>query len=294
MNDAERLQGRLIRSEDIEWIRELLVQHPDWHRTRLSREIAEAWQWYDATGRLKDMACRTLLLKLERRGDIELPRRRRAGVNHRRGVDFQPVLHDSSPIETSLDQLGPIELVEADTPDRRELWQTLLSGYHYLGFRTPVGQSIRYLALDPQQRPVGCFLFGAAAWTVGPRDRFIGWNPAQRKANLHKVLNNMRFLIPPWVRVRHLASHLLGLAIDQLPRDWTGKYGAPVHLVESFVDTERFRGTCYQAANWQLVGQSTGRTRNDRHSCIHQPPKAIYLYPLHRRFRERLTETKES
>ncbi len=293
MDDAETLQGRLVRPSDIAWIRELLREHPDWHRTQLSREIARAWEWRDATGRLKDMACRTLLLKLERRGDIQLPKRRHASVNHRRGAGFQPVLHDTSPIEVPLAQIRPIRLIQADTPDTRDLWQTLLSAYHYLGFSTRVGQSIRYLAVDRHQRPVGCLLFGSAAWTVAARDTFIGWDPAARKANLHKVLNNMRFLIPPWVRVPHLASHLLGRVADQLPHDWVLKYATPVYLLETFVDTGRFRGTCYKAANWRLVGQSTGRTRNDRYNCIRQPRKAIYVYALDRHFRKRLTETRE-
>jgi hypothetical protein len=294
MNSTKTLQGRLIRPEDIDWIRCLLRQHPEWHRTRLSREIAQAWQWRDATGRLKDMACRTLLLKLDRRGEIQLPRRRRPSVNHRRATCFEPVLHDTAPIEVSLAQLRPIELIQADSADTRDLWQTLLSAYHYLGFSTRVGQSIRYLAVDRHRRPVGCLLFGSAAWTVAARDTFIGWDHAARKANLHKVLNNMRFLIPPWVSVPHLASHLLGLVARQLPQDWAVKYAAPVHLLETFVDTERFRGTCYKAANWRRVGESTGRTRNDRHACIRQSRKAIYVYPLHRRFREQLTETKET
>ena len=221
---------------------------------------------------------------------IQLPSRRRVPVNHRRATGFEPVLHDTAPIEVPLAQLCPIELIQADEPDLRDLWQTLLSTYHYLGFSTCVGQSVRYLALDRHRRPVGCMLFGAAAWTVAARDRFIGWTHAQRKANLHKVLNNMRFLIPPWVRVPHLASHLLGLAAHQLPPDWLSKYATPTLLLETFVDTERFNGTCYKAANWRLVGQTTGRTRNDRHTSIHQPQKAIYVYPLHRAFQQRLTQ----
>lgn len=293
MNSPETLQGRLIRPEDVDWIRYLLRQNPDWNRTRLSREIAEAWQWRDATGRLKDMACRTLLLKLERRGEIQLPRRRIPSVNHRRGTGFEPVLHDTTAIEVPLAQLRPIRLIQADTTDVRDLWQTLLSLYHYLGFSTQVGQSIRYLALDCHQRPVGCLLFGSAAWTLLARDQFIGWDHAARKANLHMVLNNMRFLIPPWVHVPHLASHLLGLVARQLPQDWAQKYATPIHLLETFVDTERFGGTCYKAANWRLVGQTTGRTRNDRYSCIQQPRKSVYVYPLHRRFREQLIKTKE-
>ena len=290
MNEAEVLQGRLIRSEDIAWIQELVRQHPDWHRTRLSREIAQAWEWFDATGRLKDMACRTLLLKLERRGDLRLPVRRRAPVNHRRAVGFQPVLHDTTRIEGPLAPLRPIQLRVADTATAAALWQTLLSAYHYLGFKTRVGQSLRYLAVDRHQRPVGCLLFGAAAWTCAPRDRFIGWTPAQRQAHLPQVLNNMRFLIPPWVHVPHLASHLLALAARQLPADWQRRYGARLQLLETFVDRTRFAGTCYRAANWRQVGETTGRSRQDRYSRLHVPIKAVYVYPLHPRFREQLCQ----
>lgn len=286
----EVLQGRLIRAEDIEWIRAILSDHPDWHRTRVSREIARAWQWYDATGRLKDMACRALLLKLERRGDLQLPGRRRAPVNHRRAVDFQPVLHDTTAMEGALADLRPIQLLEVEATDHGPLWQTLLGAYHYLGFRTRVGHSLRYLARDRHQRPVGCLLFGAAAWRVAARDRFIGWTPAQRQLHLPQVLNNMRFLIPPWVRVPHLASHLLALAARQVPADWQRKYGFPIHLLETFVDKTRFSGTCYQAANWHHVGDTTGRSRQDRHGCLQLPIKGVYLYPLQPRFRERLRQ----
>jgi hypothetical protein len=241
-------------------------------------------------GRLKDMACRTLLLKLERRGNISLPVRRRAPVNHRRTVSFQPVLHDTTPIQGPLANLRPIQLIVADKAATAPLWQTLLSAYHYLGFKTRVGHSLRYLALDRQDRPVGCSLFGAAAWTCAPRDRFIGWTSAQRQAHLPNVLNNMRFLIPPWVRVPHLAGHLLALAVRQLPADWQRKYGFPIYLLETFVDKSRFSGTCYRAANWLPVGETTGRSRQDRDRLLRVPVKAVYVYPLHPHFLEQLCQ----
>jgi hypothetical protein len=175
----------------------------------LSIEICRLWNWIDATGRLKEMACRTLLLKLDRRGLIHLPARVGPGTNHRRSKSFQPLTHDTTPIEGSLALLQPIQLLCADSGPVATMWQTLLSLYHYLGFTTKVGRSISYLAVDRHGRPVGCLLFGACAWKIAARDRFIGWDISQRRANMHKIANNMRFLIPPFVRVPHLASHLL-------------------------------------------------------------------------------------
>lgn len=283
-------QRRAITDAEVRGIQALIGEHPEWHRTRLSREVAERWQWYDATGRLKDMACRNLLLKLEQRGDLRLPARRRAPVNHRRGVDFQPVLHDTAPIAGALADLRPVRLITVHSSEVAALWQTLLRLYHYLGFTTRVGQSLRYLALDRHQRPVGALLFGAPAWKVAVRDVFIGWSAAQRQARLPHLVNNMRFLIPPWVRVPHLASHMLALAMRQLPADWQRQYGLPLYLAETFVDTTRFAGTCYQAANWRCVGQTTGRSRDDRYRRLQVPVKTVYVYPLHAQFRERLCQ----
>jgi hypothetical protein len=288
MNETQLIQGRMISPEDIEQIRALLRENPQWHRTRLSVELCRLWNWIDATGRLKDMACRTLLLKLDRRGLIQLPARVGPSTNHRRSKSFQPLPHDTTPIQASLALLQPIQLLCADTGPVAAMWQTLLSLYHYLGFTTKVGRSISYLAVDRYRRPVGCVLFGAAAWKTAPRDRFIGWDSSQRSANLHKIANNMRFLIPPFVRVPHLASHLLSLAIDRVRCDWPQKYGFSLCLLETFVDTSRFAGTCYRAANWHYVGQTTGRSRNDTHRSIQKPVKAIYLYPLQKRFRHHL------
>jgi hypothetical protein len=288
MNETQLIQGRLISPEDIEQIRALMIENPKWHRTRLSIEICRLWNWIDATGRHKDMACRTLLLKLDRRGLIHLPARVGPSTNHRRSKSFQPLAHDTTPIEGSLALLQPIQLLCADSGPVAAMWQTLLSLYHYLGFTTKVGRSISYLAVDRHGRPVGCLLFGACAWKTAARDRFIGWDSSQRCANMHKIANNMRFLIPPFVRVPHLASHLLSLAIDRLRCDWPQKYGFSLCLLETFVDTSRFAGTCYRAANFKYVGDTTGRSRNDTHHSIQKPIKAIYLYPMHKHFQKHL------
>jgi len=284
------LQGRHLCTADIEWIRTLMAEHPLWHRTQLSREICRSWDWKDEIGRPKDMACRTLLLKLERRGLLQLPPRRGASANHRRGLSFEPVQHDTHPIQGSLADLAPITLCLADKGAERALWQTLLQQYHYLSFTTRVGKSLNYLAFDRQQRPVAVLLFGAAAWKVASRDRFIGWTQAQRLRHLHRMANNMRFLIPPWVRVPHLASHVLARVCRRISQDWLCKYGHGLALLETFVEQPRFVGTCYRAANWIAVGETTGRTRNDIHHAIISPIKCVMLYPLQLDFRRSLME----
>lgn len=291
MDNYITIQGQSLSSADIGQIRELISSHPDWNRTRLSRELCRLWDWRTPTGQIKDMACRTMLLKLHRRGFISLPARQLENVNQGRGKSFQPVFHSTCPIECSLSDLGEVTLSIADSGDMQKLWRTLLHCYHYLGFSTRVGKSICYLALDSGQRPVGALLFGAAAWKVGGRDSFIGWDHCLRRQNLDFIVNNMRFLIPPWVRVPHLASHLLALAARRLNSDWQKKYGHEVVLLETFVEKSRFRGTCYKAANWIHVGETAGRTRNDARHDISAQVKAVYVYPLRRDFRRVLTQT---
>lgn len=288
MKEVIRVQGRKLSADDLAYIREQISAHPDWHRTRLSRELCAAWDWTDEAGRRKDMACRTMLLKLERRGLLELPARRNPSINHFRGKSFQPVLHETGAIRSPLRSIHPASLNGADRGDEARLWQTLLVQYHYLGFTTRVGQSLRYVAYASDGRPVACLLFGAPAWKAAARDAFIGWSAKARERNLSRVVNNMRFLIPPWVHVPHLASHILAMALRRLPEDWRAKYGFEPVLVETFVEQKRFQGTCYKAANWQCVGATTGRSRQDRNHRIKVPIKDIYLYPLCRNFKKTL------
>jgi hypothetical protein len=290
MTEELVVQGRRLRPADLDWIRGMLVAHPQWHRTQLSREICRSWAWKDERGRDKDMACRTMLLKLEGRGLLQLPARRGPSVNHRRSQAFAPVLHETRPVHGPLAEVVPITLRIAEKGPDQALWQTLLHLYHYLGFTTQVGKSLRYLGFDRQERPVAALLFGAAAWRVESRDRFIGWTGPQRRRNLSRVANNMRFLIPPWVRVPHLASHLLAQVARRISADWEHRYGHPLALLETFVETPRFTGTCYRAANWIGVGQTTGRTRNDVHKSIAAPIKRVMVYPLRADFRRLLQE----
>lgn len=282
------IQGRQVTSDDIELIRRLREENPSWHRTRLSRELCAQWNWCTLKGRPKDMACRTLLLKLERQGHITLPPRLTKAHNAVRHQSLQYVLHSTSPVCCDLKALLPLRICPVQSQSQDALFKSFLSLYHYLGYSGTVGEHMKYLVYDRQQTPLACLLFGSAAWKVAPRDRFIGWDAETRQRHLHLVTNNMRFLILPWVRVSHLASHLLGRIAKRIDRDWQQKYGHPIYLLETFVESNRFQGICYQAANWHCVGQTTGRTRNDRHRVIHVPVKDVYLYPLTKNFQEAL------
>lgn len=283
------MQGQKITPADIHYIQELLTCYPLWHRTQISRELCKIWNWRNTNGQLKDMACRTLLLKLERSGHITLPARRRAPVNHSRGTSMITMDHSTETISCDLKSLFGIKIILAQSKsDHDSLFNNLLSRYHYLGHRTTVGENMKYLITDDADRPLSCILFGSAAWKTLPRDTFIGWDHSMRERNVNKITNNTRFLILPWVKIPHLASHILGKISRRINKDWVSKYGHPVYLLETFVDRSRFRGTCYKAANWILTGQTKGRTRNDRHTSIQVTAKDVYLYPLVKDFREKL------
>ena len=275
------IQGRPLSGVDIELIRGLLDEHPEWCRSRLSVELCERWAWRNAQGRLKDMAARTLLLKLERAGHIRLPPRRGPSPNGRRNRVVPLELPAPAPIRGTLRDLRPLTVnVVAPGSEDLRLFNGLLAHGHYLGHRNTVGENLRYLVRDRQGRPVACALFGSAAWKCADRDIFLGWNRDTRERNLQSLTNNTRFLIPAWVQVPHLASHVLGFIARRIRSDWQAKYGHPIHALETFVDRSRFKGTCYRAANWQRLGATRGRTRNDRAHRIRATIKDVYLYPL--------------
>jgi hypothetical protein len=287
------LQGRTFSGDDLRALRALIAQHPDWHRTALSRHLCELWNWRNGAGRLKDMAARTLLLKLHARGLIELPppQTRTGRPCAQAPPVFEPELLPSAPtpIDGSLASLQPVSLELAHTPGLRRRVRQLLAQYHYRGFNGAVGENVQYLAQDVRGRELAVMVFGAAAWKVAVRDRFIGWSVAQRQQRLGALANQQRFLILPWVRVAHLASHLLARATRRLSADWQARYGHPVWLVETFVEQDRFAGTAYQAAGWLHLGPTTGRTRQDRQHTLQSPRKSVWVRPLHPTFRQRLT-----
>ena len=288
MEQGTPVQGRTLSTDDIVYIRQQIRDHPDWHRTRLSQEVCRHWNWINGKGDLKDMAARSLLRKLDAKGLIRLPSPVRSANNAFRHRTDGLIDVDQIPITEGLSEIAPIRVVSVQEPSHARLFRGLLQAHHYLGYSGPVGENLRYLVFDREERPLACLLFGAPAWRVADRDRFIGWNDAVRKQGLSHIANNMRFLILPWVRVEHLASHLLGQVRRRLSADWLSKYGHPIDLLETFVEEDRFRGTCYAAANWIRVGQTTGRSRNDRHKRLQVPVKSVWLYPLGKHFRSRL------
>jgi len=289
MDTESVIQGRLIRPADVLLIGDLVAQNPAASRYKLSRLLCQVWDWRDPKGQLKDMAARSLLRKLSERGWITLPAKRRESPNRMRHKTVGRVEHDQDPIASSLAELSPLQVRELSRyPEDLPLFECLLHQHHYLSHTGSVGLNLKYLVRDRHGRPVSCLLFGSAAWQCAVRDEFIGWSAAERQRALQQITNNTRFLVMPWVEVRHLASHVLSRVLRQLRADWHRKYARPLHLVETFVDTSWFVGSCYRAANWIEVGQTTGRTRQDRSNQIQVPPKRVLVYPLRREFRRAL------
>ena len=279
-------RGRRVTEEDVRTIRDIITRNPGKTRRFISQEVCRVWDWRQPNGLLKDMVCRGLLLQLHRRTFIDLPPPKfvpRNPLVERRKPPKVSV--DETPIECSLGRLGPVELVQVRQTPNQEVARGLIQQYHYLGFTLPVGEHLEYLALAAG-RPVACITWSSAPWYIGARDRYIGWSPETRRRNLHLICNNTRFLILPWVRVPYLASHLLALSRRALPNDWERHYGHSIYLVETFVDPERFAGTCYKADNWIAAGHTTGRGKLSKSRSSNRPRKVVYVRPLSRRFRE--------
>lgn len=299
MIDELVLQGRKIKPVELDWIRELIASHPQWGRTRLSVHIAQQWDWRNEIGRLKDMAARTMLLKLERRGLIKLPARRWSGNTNHKARRVDPAteldLFREEPIDCRLAELLPLRVLLAEDACQRRVFSRLLQAHHYLGYYRPVGENLPYLIESQTEQLLGCALFGAAAWRCTPRDRFIGWSDEERENRLQSIANNMRLLLVPSVRVPQLASHLLGDLSKRLSADWQRKYGRPIFLLETFVDPEHFSGATYRAANWTYVGQTQGRGRQGPSRHIRSASiKDVFVLPLHARFREQLRPSSEN
>jgi len=285
-------QGRQVSGEELVWLRQWIADHRQWSRKRLARDLCHRWDWRNGRGQIKDFAARAFLEKLAARGLLVLPALQLQRSHPRpkpRGP--VPINWPTDPICEPLRELAPVQwtLPLAGTAEAKR-FEAYVQRYHYLGLRV-VGQNLKYLVRDKQGRDLACLLFGAAAWRATARDQFIGWNPSQRAASLHYLANNTRYLILPWVKVPGLASHLLSQVVRRLGQDWQNKYGHPIHLLESFVQGGRFRGTCYRAANWQCVGQTRGRGRQGPNPLEPtEPVKDVYLYPLNRHFRRHLLE----
>jgi len=284
-----RYRGQTIDREQIAFLREFIREHPHSSRWKLSRQLCEALGWKQANGALRDVVCRGLMLMLARAGEIELPAVRRRIKGQRRTARPRPeaILIDTTPLKMSLGALGAIEIQLVRRTADEPLFESLMEEFHYLHYEQPVGEHLKYLVWA-QGRPVACLAWSSAPRHLASRDRFIGWSSAARRRNIRYLAYNTRFLILPWVEVPHLASHILGSMARQISQDWELIYGHPIYFLETFIDPERFRGTCYRAANWVLLGRTTGRGKDDRTHRPNRSIKEVLALPLHRQFHELL------
>jgi hypothetical protein len=291
MEGEWRYRGRTITAGEMGFLRELIAAHPQASRYELSRRLCEAWNWKQANGAPRDMVCRGLLLMLDRAGAIELPAVRRRPENplwlRRRP---EPVVPDNRPVRGPLGEILPLEMEQVQQSEQEPLFNSLLEQYHYLRYQHPVGEHLKYL-VKTRGQVIACLAWSSAPRHIGSRDRFIGWDPRARRSHLHLIAYNTRFLILPWVQqAPYLASHILGRMARQVSRDWQRWYSHPIYLLETFVDPERFAGTCYRAANWIVVGKTTGRGKDSTSSRPNRSLKLVLVRPLHRRFRELLSQ----
>ncbi len=283
-------RGRVVTPEDITFLRRFIAEHSDLSRRQLSAKVCEAWDWKQANGALRDMVCRGLMLMLHRAGEIELPGVRFVARNPLvERAPPAPVLIDATPVITPLNELRPVEVQQVRRTGDEPLFNSLIEHHHYLGYEQPVGEHLKYLVWS-HGRPIACMAWSSAPRHLGSRDRFIGWSQPARKRNIRFIAYNTRFLILPWIRVPHLASHILSRVTATLSSGWERMYGHPIWFAETFIDPERFRGTCYRAANWILLGRTTGRGKDDLTHCQNRSIKEVFGLPLTRRFRELLSQ----
>jgi hypothetical protein len=287
---SHRYCGRDFSTQEIQLIGDLIAQAPTLSRTALSQRVCQQLGWLKPDGGLKQMSCRVAMLRMQADGLITLPSARAANFDTRRAPSATSATDPQPEISQPVDQLGRLEFLPVSTRMKRYslLWNEYIQRYHYLGYTPMSGAQLRYfVAIEGQF--VALLGFGAAAWKTAPRDRFIGWSDAERRDHMHRIVNNARFLILPWVRSKGLASKILGRIARQLPDDWQQRYGYRPLLLETFVQADRFRGTCYKAANWIHVGQTRGRGKLDVTHQYAMPVKDIWLYPLAKSFRQHLT-----
>ena len=288
MSPILKYRGRTVTDADVTFIRQLIGDHPTLSRWALSKELCKAWNWVQPNGQPRDMVCRGLMLALHRAGHIELPSKRLTPVNPLAKRPRSAVVEvDRHPLRGRLNELQPLSFEPVRRTPQEPLFNSLIEQHHYLGYTQPVGEHIKYL-VHAHGRPIACLAWSSAPRHLGCRDRFIGWTPEARRSNIGAVAYNLRFLILPWVEVPHLASHILGRMARRVPQDWLRCYGHPVYFLETFVDPQRFRGTCYLAANWRVLGRTTGRGKDDQTHRPNRSIKEVLGYPLRRDFRELL------
>lgn len=287
MSELWTLRGRKITDQDIALIERITAANFNRGRKHISREVCHAWKWYQASGATKDRAVRDILLFLEQKNLIKLPSRKKSSNNQSRSI--QPLTLQEFPLSGILHQHPSVTLKLLETRKEYALFNGIVARYHYQGSKVIVGKSLRYMAFI-DQRPVACLGWGSAAWSMECRDQWIGWSKAVKDRHLHRIANNIRFLILPWIRIKYLASHLLSLSARRVPMDWQRQFGSSIYLLETFVEEERFKGTCYQAANWTHLGRTKGSAKRGNFHHAHGNIKKVYVYPLAPNFRDRLTE----
>lgn len=283
-------RGCQISAEEIEFIGQLIAAHPGLSRRRLSAKLCQAWNWVQPNGQPRDMVARSLMLELHRAGHVQLPAQRFCPPNNaaQHRTSRHPLVLAGAPLECSLAHLGRLDIHQVRRTPAEKLFGSLLAAHHYLGYSRPVGEHLKYL-IYAQCQPVAALAWSSAPRHLGPRDRFIGWSAPQRRAHLHLLAYNTRFLILPWVKVPHLASHLLGQVARRISSDWQALYHHPLYLLETFIDPERFGGTCYRAANWIYLGLTTGRGKDDQTNRPNRSLKQLWVYPLRADFRRHLS-----
>jgi len=281
------IRKRTITSADLEFIQNII--HKNWNksRTTISKILCQKWNWVQPNGRLKDMACREILLTLYRKDLISYPPGRHDGRNKKRNQSIPFVSTDKTPLNARLSELQSVEIKLVRNTRLEALYNSLVQEHHYLGFRQIVGNHLKYMALIGE-RPVACIGWGSAAWSVKSREIFVGWDKMTKENNLHLVANNTRFLILPWVSIKCLASKILALNARRISNDWLNLYNYPLFLLETFVEKNRFKGTCYKAANWICTGQTKGTAKKGHVHLNHGNIKDVYLYPLRKDFRKKL------
>lgn len=281
------IRKRTIGEAEIDQIQAVVHKHWSKGRKHISKVLCRQWDWRQPNGRLKDMACREIMLTLYRKQLILLPPPLNNANNHKRNKTIKKIEIDQQCLEQKLSQLPPVELKMVRGTEYEQLYNSLIQYHHYLGYRQIVGNHLKYIAYIGD-RPVACLGWGSPAWSVKSRDTFIGWSKQTKQQRLHLVANNTRFLIVPWVRVKCLASKVLAMNIRLISSDWMALYNQPLYLLETFVEQNRFKGTCYKAANWIRVGQTKGTAKSGNDHLVHGKIKDVLLYPLEKNFRKKL------
>ncbi len=290
MSELFTYRKRVITYQDLDFLTKLITGNPQKSRNALSKMVCHEWNWIQANGVLKDGVCRGLMLKLHRDGFIKLPDRKQpftGGRQSQRAICKPDI--DTTPICSTVKKLQPIVMKQVRRTEHEKLFNSLIEHHHYLGYTQPVGEHLKFIIFSAK-RPISCFAFASAPYQILNRDRFIGWSPEMLEKNRHLLAYNSRFLILPWVRVPHLASHLLGKCARGISTYWQATYQHPIFWLETFVDTERFKGTCYRAANWEFLGHTSGRGKYNKTQKQLTSIKAMYGLPLVKNFRKILCE----